>query len=167
VAVRLKRAGWETAGEVEIGGDRSRGWIDLLAFHPQHRLLLVIEVKTEIRDFGSIERTLGWYERESWAAARRLGWRPRTVLGCLLVMATEANEVRLGDNRAGLTNGFPIRATELERILANGSQPPRRARALAMIDPRSRRDRWLRPSRLDGRRTAAPYVDYADFMRAR
>jgi transcriptional regulator with XRE-family HTH domain len=166
VAVRLKRAGWETAGEVEIGGDRSRGWIDLLAYHPQHRLLLVIEVKTEIRDVGSIERTLGWYERESWAAAQRLGWRPRTVLGCLLVLATDVNDVRLIDNRAAMGNGFPIRSMELDRILTDAVEPPRRVRALAMIDPRSHRQRWLRPSRLDGRRTPAPYVDYADLVRA-
>jgi hypothetical protein len=85
-AIRLKRSGWETAGEVEVGGDRSRGWIDLLAYHPQHRLLLVIEIKTEIRDLGAIERSLGWYEREAWAAARRLGWRPRQIVGCLFLL---------------------------------------------------------------------------------
>jgi hypothetical protein len=128
-------------------------------------LLLVIELKTEIRDLGAIERTLGWYEREAWAAARRLGWRPNQVLGCLLLLATEMNENRIADNQAGFSGGFPIRASELRRVMADNT-PALRGRAMALIDPRSRRHDWLRPSRLDGRPTPAPYVDYADFVRA-
>jgi transcriptional regulator with XRE-family HTH domain len=164
VVARLKRDDWLTATEVEIGGDRSRGWMDVLAFHPDHRLLLVIEIKTEIRDLGAIERTLGWYEREAWTAGRRLGWRPSHIIGCLLLLATEMNEVRIGDNQTAFSAGFPVRASELRRIIAN-EVPPRNARAMALIDPRSRRHDWLRPSRLDGRPTPAPYVDYIDFMR--
>jgi hypothetical protein len=75
------------------------------------------------------------------------------------------NETRIGDNRAAFTAGFPIRATEFGRIVSNEMPPPHGARAMALIDPRSRRQSWLRPSRLDGRPTPAPYVDYADFMR--
>ena len=165
VAARLERDGWLTATEVEVGGDRSRGWIDVLAYNPDHRMMLVIEIKTEIRDLGAIERTLGWYEREAWAAVQRLGWRPSKAVGCLLFLATEMNEARIGDNLGAFSAGFPIRATELQRIMANGMPPPRGARAMALIDPRSRRQNWLRPSRLHGRPTPAPYVDYADFMR--
>jgi transcriptional regulator with XRE-family HTH domain len=165
VTARLKRDGWLTATEVEVGGDRSRGWIDILAYRPDHRLLLVIEIKTEIRDLGAIERTLGWYEREAWRAARRLSWRPSKVVGCLILLATEMNEARIGDNQAAFSAGFPIRATELRRIMANEAPPPHVVRAMALIDPLSRRNDWLRPSRLDGRPTPAPYVDYADFMR--
>jgi transcriptional regulator with XRE-family HTH domain len=73
VAARLKSDGWLMATEVEIGGDRSRGWIDLLAYHPDCRLMLVIEIKTEIRDLGAIERTLGWYEREAVGRGAAIG----------------------------------------------------------------------------------------------
>ena len=138
---------------------------NVLAYRPDHRLLLVVEIKTEIRDLGAIERTLGWYEREAWAAARRLGWRPRKVVGCLFLLATEMNEARIADNQAAFSAGFPIRATELRRIMSNDAPPDHGGRAMALIDPRSRRQQWLRPSRLDGRPTPAPYVDYADFMR--
>jgi hypothetical protein len=34
-----------------------------------------------------------------------------------------------------------------------------------MIDPLSRRRDWLRPTRLDGRRTRAPHEDYAAVAR--
>jgi transcriptional regulator with XRE-family HTH domain len=164
VVRRLTAAGWLIASEVEVGGDRSRGWIDVLAFHPPTGLVLVIEIKTELRDLGQIERTLGWYEREAWAAARRQGWRPRRVFGVLLLLATEANEDRVRSNRDALATGFPHRAAALTATVASGVSPDG-GRALALIDPRSKRRQWLRPARIDGRRSASPYVDYADFMR--
>jgi hypothetical protein len=36
--------------------------------------------------------------------------------------------------------------------------------SLAMIDPSSRRREWLIRTAVDGRRSAAPYADYADFI---
>jgi transcriptional regulator with XRE-family HTH domain len=165
VATRLRQAGWEVATEVEVGGDRSRGWIDVLAYHPLTGWLLVIEIKTEIHDLGAIERSLGWYEREAIVAASRLGWRPRRSLGCLLLLATSANDGRVSDNREPIAVGFPVRARELAGLVDGEGGPPRRGRAVAMIDPLSRRAGWLRPLRLDGRRQAARYMDYADFMR--
>lgn len=166
VVARLRRSGWLVRTEVEIGSNRSRGWIDILAVHPGTGLMLVIELKTEIRDLGGIERSLGWYEREAWVAARRLGWRPHRALGCLLLLATEANELRLAANRASIDVGFPLRARHLGPIVTEGSVPDLSGRAIAMIDPRSKRRAWCGPLRLDGRRSAAPYLDYADFMRS-
>src|SRR5262245_41891068 len=92
VARRLERHGFQVAGEVEIRGD---GWfsaIDLLAFHPAAHVLLVIEVKTELHDLGSLERQIGRYERAAWAVARQRGWRPRAVIGVVLVLATVEND---------------------------------------------------------------------------
>jgi transcriptional regulator with XRE-family HTH domain len=165
VAGWLRRAGWSVATEVEVGGDRSRGWIDILAWHPQTGMLLVIELKTEIHDLGAIQRTLGWYGREAWVAARRLGWRPRIVHDWLLLLATEANDVRAAHNRDGLGADFPTRAREMAAIV-EGTFESRSRRGVAMVDPRSRRAGWIRPLRIDGRRSPAPYEDYADFMRA-
>jgi transcriptional regulator with XRE-family HTH domain len=171
VTTRLVRSSWDVATEVEVGGDRSRGWIDLLACHASTGVLLVIELKTEIHDLSAIQRSLGWYQREAWRAARRLGWRPRKAIGCLLLLATEANDIRSAENRDVMRAEFPVRARALEEIVAGGDivagdLPADGARrGVAMVDPRSRRSAWLRPLRIDGRRTPAPYRDYADFMR--
>jgi len=163
---RLERAGWLVAQEVEVVHGRSHGWIDLLAFEPVSRTLAVKEIKTELPDLGAVERTLAWYEREAWAAARRLGWHPRLVVSGLLVLATEANDERILANRAALAASFPVRAPLLADRLADprGSWSAR-GRSLAMIDPLSRRAAWLQRTRADGRRTVAHYADYADFMR--
>jgi transcriptional regulator with XRE-family HTH domain len=163
VARRLEAKGWRVAAEVEVGGDRSRGWIDVLAYHPGRRITLVIEVKTEIHDLGAIERSLGWYEREAWAASRRVGWRPNSIVAGLLLLATGANDTRATDNRDALRRGFPMRARDLAKLVA-GEDASEIGRFVAMIDPRSRRDAWLRPMYIDGRRTPEPYADYADFM---
>lgn len=161
IASKLRHAGWEVATEVEVGGDRSRGWIDLLAYHPVTGWLLVIEVKTEIHDLGAIERSLGWYERDAIVAARRLGWQPRYAIGCLLLLATAANDARTSANRMPIGAGFPMRARDLAGLVEAGSGTRPSGRAVAMIDPLSRRMGWLRPLRQDGRRQPAPYLDYA------
>jgi transcriptional regulator with XRE-family HTH domain len=166
VARRLETQRWSVATEVEVGGNRSRGWIDLLAFDARSRRVLVIEIKTQIHDLGRIDRTLGWYEREAWAAARRLEWRPAIVTGCLMLLMTQQNDANVRQNRESLERLFPLRARMLS-TLVNGMAfaTPRGARGIAMVDPRSRRRSWIRPTVLDGRRSPAPYVDYADFMR--
>jgi transcriptional regulator with XRE-family HTH domain len=100
-------------------------------------VLLVIEVKTEIEDLSRIERTLGWYERESWSLARRLGWQPRTVTSVLALLATDANERRLIDNRDAVLVAFPMRADDVRRLVLDRDEVSR-GRGLVLIDPRSR-----------------------------
>ena len=164
VGRRLAAAGWQVEREVEIGSDRSRGWIDLLAYDPITGVLLVIEIKTEIHDVGQIERSMNWYQREAWAAARRLGWQPRSAGSALLVLQSETNDRLIGANREVLAAAFPNRADALIDVVTRESAPAE-GRHLAMIDPRSHRARWLRRSRLDGRRSKAPYIDYIDAVR--
>jgi len=164
VASRLERSGWQVATEVEVGGDRSRGWIDLLVWNPTTGDTLVIEIKTELRDLGSVQRSLGWYEREALGAARRLGWRPRRVASWLLLLATDANDAAMGDNRRSLDQAFPVRARAMQATMDGSTEPMTRARGLAMIDPLSRTRRWLRPTRIDGRRTPASHADYIGFL---
>jgi transcriptional regulator with XRE-family HTH domain len=159
VARQLGGLGWEVRQEVEIGTGRYRGWIDLLAYRSEDRCLLCGEIKTEIDDLGRIQRTLTWYEREAWDAARPFGWRPHKVASALLILCSTENDARVRSNRELLAQTFPNRARELHSWLAApGATFP--TRSLAMIDPRTRRVDWLRPTTSDGRRSPAPYADY-------
>jgi transcriptional regulator with XRE-family HTH domain len=164
VAVRLRAAGWQVATEVEIQGVRGPGWIDLLAFDPRTGRLLVIEIKTEIDDLGRIQRTLGWYARQSRMAARRLGWRPTDVAPVLLLLATQAVDARLRGNRDLVRVAFPADAAEVRGWISRSTSSAVRP-ALAMVDPISRSSTWLRGSVLDRRNRASPHADYAAVAR--
>lgn len=159
-AGRLRADGWDTGSEVEVGEGRYRGWIDLLGFRPADRALLSVEFKTEIDDLGRIQRTVRWYEREAWTAARRLGWRPREVHSLVLVLCSTENDVRVRLNRPLLDQSFPGRAAAIRPWLATPGESAPTFPGIAMVDPRSRRVDWLRPTASDGRRSAAPYADY-------
>jgi Holliday junction resolvase len=159
---RLEAAGWQVAREVRIDSGRYVGWIDLLAFDQATGAVLVIEIKTRLDDVGAIERSMDWHLREAMGAARRLGWRPRRVAAVLLALASDEVEDALSRNPAVWHRGFPKRATELATSIVDPTQVG--GRGLALIDPRSRRRRWLIRARVDGRRTASPYRGYADVM---
>ncbi len=165
LARRLESAGWLVAHEVPVGGSRWRGFIDIVAFHRLERILLVIEVKTEIVDVGAIERQISSYERDAWQAARLLGWRPRAAIGALVLLATAANDEALRRHRDTFGRGYSIRAKALGELVRLPTRVPGRGqRAIAMIDPRSRRREWLIPTILDGRRSRARYRDRRDYL---
>jgi len=165
VARRLGRIGFEVASEVDIGGDRWRGFADILAFHPRERILVVIEVKTEIHDLGDLDRQIGVAERGSWDAARVRGWRPRAMSALLLILATDENDRRLAQNRSYFDEAYRLRSRTLNRWLRDPAIPNTRgARGLAMLDPATRRTDWLRPAWIDGRRSPAPYSNRGAFL---
>jgi hypothetical protein len=161
VGRNLINGGWTVRHEVEVGRGRFRGWVDLLAYRPEDRSLFCPELKSEIHDLGAIQRTLTWYEREAWTAARAEGWLPRRLVSGLIVLASDDVDRALVLNRDLLAQAFPGRATSLAQWLADPDAPVP-PRSLAMVDPRSRRRAWLRPTRLEGRRSPAPFRDYAD-----
>ena len=159
-------AGWVTRREVEIVDGRSHGWIDVLGCYPQTGALLVVEAKTEIDDVGHIERAMAWYAREAPSAGRRFGWNAHKIVGVLIVLDTRATADRLRSNRDAIAQSFQLRAEWLTRCLRGEAAIPKGpVRALAAIDPASRRTTWLRPTMLDGRRSPAAYEDYAEFSR--
>jgi hypothetical protein len=180
---RLQRLGFLVEREVMIRSGRSIGWIDLLAYHPVTHRLLVIEIKTRIDDVGLIERTMGWYRREARGIARQFGWEPVSVTSWLLGLASAEVDAAVDRNASILEQVFPARArgmssaldaigpredSEIQRLTENeGGNGKHWPNGLALIDPSSRRSRWLIGTRRDGRRSPLPYAGYADFAQRR
>jgi hypothetical protein len=127
-------------------------------------MLLIIEIKTRLDDLGALERQLGWYERMAWQPARRLGWRPTRVVSIVLALASDEVERVVRAHRDLLAMAFPRRAHEVAGCLEDPTRF-RPGRALALIDPSSRRREWLIRTSIDGRRSRLPYRDYADAAR--
>jgi transcriptional regulator with XRE-family HTH domain len=162
---RFRLAGWITRREVEVIHARSHGWIDLLAFHPLTRTLVIVEIKTRLDDLGAIERQVAWYERSVRDVVPMFGWRPRRVSSWLLLLESEEVETAVQQRGEVLRSAFGSRAAEMREVVRGVAPPGPGSRGLALIDPSSRRADWLVPTRSDGRRSHAPYRDYADAAR--
>ena len=162
LATNFERRDFRTALEVQVGEPSPRGWIDLLAYRPADRALVVDETKGDLPDVGAFQRSLAFYERNARDVAHRLGWHPTrvVVLGTLLDSATIAD--RLAANRELIGHAFP---SPVDRFLAwidDPAAPAPFGPTLAMCDPASRSAAWLRPTSLGPRRRPAAYADYAD-----
>lgn len=157
---RLADLGWDVRHEVEVGSGRARGWIDLLAYRSRDRAIYCPEVKSELHDIGAVQRTLTWYEREAWDAARRFGWQPKRLSSGLVILATDDVDVAIARNAGILRQAFTGRSAATLAWLRDPAEalPPR---SIVLIDPRSRRRDFLRPTRLEGRRSPPPYRGYA------
>jgi hypothetical protein len=158
----FEAAGLACAVEREIVDGRLRGWIDLLGFDLKSRRLVLAEIKTEIRDVGGLERQVGWYVRACMSAVRDLGWQPKEI-AVVALLATAANDAFVVANRQALAQAFPMRGAALAAAIIDGG--PIAGWGLAMVDPRRRGGQAIQGLRVDGRRSDAPYRDYADFMR--
>jgi hypothetical protein len=81
----------------------------------------------------------------------------------VLLLSTEANDATLRRNRIAFTAAFPGSSRDLQDLINATSTGGRRT--LAMIQPQSKARRWIRPTVLEGRRSAAAYLHYADAVR--
>lgn len=159
----FEAAGLATATEEPITFNGTERWIDLLAFDARIRRLVIVEVKTELRDVGELQRQLRRYELAAIQAAMRHDWRPESVQIMIILLQTTAAEEAVGINRHLLARIAPMRGrTAIGAALAGGEST---GWGLVMLDPLRPMRRRLTSTRVDGRRTPAPYADYAAFMR--
>ncbi|MEO5884019.1 MAG: hypothetical protein ABIQ58_00675, partial [Candidatus Limnocylindrales bacterium] len=82
----------------------------------------------------------------------------------LLALASDEVDGAIRTNREALREGFPVRAPIMRGVLVGTADAPQ-GRGLALIDPASRRGECLISTRAEGRRSDAPYRDYADTAR--
>lgn len=99
LARRLESLEWRVAAEVSFNRYGERGRIDLLAFEPMHRALLVIEVKTVIADVQEVLGTINVRERVAVHVARDLGWIGAAVVPMLVVAEGSTNRRRVATHQ--------------------------------------------------------------------
>lgn len=92
---RLEALGWTTAVERSFNHYGERGRIDILAYHPSTRTLLVIEVKTIIVEVQHLIGGLDVKQRVASGVARSLGWRPAAIVPMLVLRESTTNRRRL------------------------------------------------------------------------
>jgi transcriptional regulator with XRE-family HTH domain len=151
----LAAEGYACATEQMVTDGPWRGWIDLVGYCARTRRLVIVEIKTELRDAGGLERQVDRYVRRSLEVARHHEWQVTELVVVVLVLATAEADAFLIANREVMASAFPVRGREaIEALLDRGHV---RGRMLLMLDPRRRGRRALSRSRADGRRTTAPF----------
>ncbi len=99
---------WELAPEVSFSILGERGVIDIVAWHPGRRALLIIELKTDIADVNELVGTFDRKRRLAWRIAKDRGWDPATVSGWVIVASSRTNRARIAAHGAMLRAAFPI-----------------------------------------------------------
>ncbi|MBA2381573.1 MAG: helix-turn-helix transcriptional regulator [Chloroflexi bacterium] len=114
----LQRGGWLVATEVSFNIFGERGSIDILAFHPATRVLLVVEVKSVVPDVQATLVTLDRKERLSPQIGRGRGWDAVAIWRLLVIKDDRTARRRIEAHAATFGNAFPDRAREVRRWLA-------------------------------------------------
>lgn len=113
----LRRAGWTAVPEVSFSIYGERGSIDVLAWHPGRRALLVVEVKSRIVDVQGLLAGLDRKRRLVPRIARDRGWVPAHVGAWLAVGDTRTNRRRLAEHRDTFATVLPRDGRALRRWL--------------------------------------------------
>ena len=119
---------WITAPEVSFSIRGERGVIDILAWHPGRRALLVIELKTDIVDVNELVGTADRKRRLSIEVAIERGWiervdPPPTVSLWIIVVGTRTNRRRVAEHAAMLRAALPTDGRTIAGWLNSPSQP--------------------------------------------
>jgi hypothetical protein len=115
----LRDAGWEALPEATFAIAGERGSVDVLAWHPASRTLLVVEVKSVVPDIQAMVAALDRKVRLAPAIARAYGWQPLTVARLLVVGNSRTARRRVEAHAATFQARFPDRNVAVRRFVAS------------------------------------------------
>lgn len=110
---------WEITPEVSFSIYGERGVIDIVAWHPGRRALLIIELKTDIADVNELVGTFDRKRRLAWQVAEQRGWDPATVSGWVIVASGRTNRSRIAAHGVMLRAAFPMDGRSIRSWLAD------------------------------------------------
>jgi transcriptional regulator with XRE-family HTH domain len=108
---------WVVAPEVSFAVYAERGVIDILAWHPGRRALLVIELKTDIVDVNELLGTFDRKRRLAARIARSRGWDPLSVSAWLIIRDSRTSRRRVAAHEAMLHGALRDDRRTIERWL--------------------------------------------------
>jgi transcriptional regulator with XRE-family HTH domain len=99
--------GWLAEPEVSFSIYGERGVIDILAWHPTTRTLLVIELKTELVDVNDLMASLDRKGRLAAEISRQRGWQPVSISTWVVLADGRTNRRALASHATVLRAKFP------------------------------------------------------------
>jgi transcriptional regulator with XRE-family HTH domain len=125
--------GWECEPEVSFSIYGERGIIDVLAWHPGRRALLVIELKTEIVDVSDLLGSMDRRRRLGRQIARSRRWDPVEVSTWVVVAESRTNRRAVSSHARVLRSKLPVDGRGIARWLRD---PVGRVDALSFLPDR-------------------------------
>ncbi len=125
-----RHAAWIAVPEVSFSVYGERGVIDILAFHPGRRKLLVIELKTQLVDVQELLSAVDRYRRLAPRLAADRGWAVSDVSTWVVMRDTTTNRRRVAAHATVLRAALPDDGRTLRRWLRN---PAGRLAALSFL----------------------------------
>jgi transcriptional regulator with XRE-family HTH domain len=123
VVVLLKAHGWELVTELTFNEYGERGSIDILAYHPTHRALLVIEVKSVVPDMQAMLAGVDRKVRLAPKLAAKRGWVVVHTSRLLVLPPDSTARRRLDRHSATIGEAFPLRTVAVRRWLRQPTWP--------------------------------------------
>lgn len=108
---------WILAPEVSFAVYAERGVIDIVAWHPGRRALLIIELKTDVVDVNEVIGRMDQRRRLARRIVRERGWDPLAVSTWVLIARGRTNEARVRAHRSVLRRAFPADGRAIRRWL--------------------------------------------------
>ena len=100
--------GWVPEPEVSFAIYGERGVIDILCWHSGRRMLLVIELKTELVDVNELMGGVDRKRRLAREIARSRGWEATAVSVWVVLADGRTNRRQVARHRAALRSKFPV-----------------------------------------------------------
>ena len=125
--------GWQFEPEVSFSIYGERGIIDILAWHPGRRMLLVIELKTEIVEVSGLLGSMDRRRRLAGQIADRLGWDALAVSTWVVVSESRTNRRSVAAHGNVLRAKMPVDGRTIGRWLRD---PSSRIDALSFLPDR-------------------------------
>ena len=100
--------GWQFEPEVSFSIYGERGIIDILAWHPGRRMLLVIELKTEVVEVSGLLGTMDQRRRLAREIGARFGWQAADVSTWLVVADSRTNRRSVSAHANVLRAKMPV-----------------------------------------------------------
>jgi transcriptional regulator with XRE-family HTH domain len=114
---------WTLAPEVSFSIWGERGLIDLFAWHPGARALVVMELKTDIADANELVGTVDRKRRLARQIARERGLDPATVSVWVIVSESRTNRRRIAAHAEMFRTAFPADARSIKAWLRQPERP--------------------------------------------
>lgn len=118
VVALLRAAGWDVVVEYTFNHYGERGSVDVVAWHPGRRCLLITEVKGRLLDTQDTVAALGRKARiVPGLLEREHGWRPAAVGVVLVLSELTANRSAVARHAATFAVAYPHRGRDVRRWL--------------------------------------------------